>query len=107
ILAWSTAIEQNSKEIEAKVTSARHTAAAINGSVAGIGQSLASILTTLRTTQAAAGEINASTRGINATVAALLPVTKAIDDGIRRSNQGIEDALREVVLIRADIGNIL
>ena len=107
ILAGSTTIEQNSKEIEGKVTSARDTAADINGSVKGIGQSLASILATLRATQTAAGEINVSTRGINTAVAALLPVTKDIDTGIARANQGIIDALVEVGVIRADIGNIL
>ena len=107
ILAGSTAIERNSTEIEGKVVSARDTAAAINGSVKGIGQSLASILATLRATQAAAGEINVSTRGINTAVADLLPVTKEIDTGIGKANQGIIDALVEVVLIRADIGNIL
>jgi uncharacterized protein YoxC len=107
ILAGSTAIEHNSTEIEGKVVSARDTAAAIDGSVRGIGQSLASILATLRATQTAAGEINVSTRGINTAVANLLPVTKDIDTGIARANQGIVDALVEVELIRADIGNIL
>jgi uncharacterized protein YoxC len=107
ILAGTTTIEANSKEIEAKVVSARDTAAAINGSVKGIGDSLAGILATLRTTQGAAGEINVSTRGINTVVAALLPVTREIDAGIARANQGIIDALVEVKLIRADIGNIL
>jgi hypothetical protein len=107
ILAGSTTIERNSKEIEGKVVSARDTAAAINGSVKGIGQSLASILATLRATQTAAGEINVSTRGINTAVADLLPVTREIDTGIALANQGIVDALVEVELIRADIGNIL
>jgi uncharacterized protein YoxC len=107
ILAGTTTIEHNSEEIEGKVVSARDTAAAINGSVKGIGQSLASILATLRATQIAAGEINASTKGINSAVAELLPVTKAIDTGIGRANQGIVDALVEVEIIRADIANIL
>jgi hypothetical protein len=107
ILAGSATIEHNSKEIEGKVLSARDTAVAINGSVEGIGRSLASILATLRSTETAAGEINASNRGINTAMAALLPVTKAIDAGIARANQGIVEALREVVIIRADIGNIL
>jgi len=107
ILAGTTTIERNSKDIEGKVVSARDTAAAINGSVKGIGQSLADILATLRATQTAAGEINTSTRGINTAVADLLPVTKAIDTGIARANEGIAEALREVVVIRADIGNIL
>ena len=107
ILAGTTTIERNSKDIEGKVMSARDTAAAINGSVKAIGQSLADILATLRTTQAAAGEINTSNRGINTAMADLLPVTKAIDAGIARANQGIVEALREVVIIRADIGNIL
>ncbi len=106
ILAGTTTIERNSKEIEGKVVSARDTAAAINGSVKGIGQSLTDILATLRATQRAAGEINTSTRGINTAVADLLPVTKAIDAGIAQANQGIVEALREVVIIRADIGNI-
>jgi uncharacterized protein YoxC len=107
ILAGSTTIERNSAEIEGKVVSARDTAAAINGSVKGIGQSLAGILATLRETQTAAGDINVSTRGINAAVADLLPVTRDIDTGIGRANQGIVDALVEVELIRADIRNIL
>ena len=107
ILAGTTTIEGNSKEIEGTVVSARDTAAAINGSVKGIGQSLAGILATLRATQTSAGEINVSTKGINAAVAALLPVTKAIDAGIGRANQGIADALVEVGIIRDDIGNIL
>ena len=107
ILAGTTTIEHNSKEIEGKVVSARDTAAAINGSVKGIGQSLAGILATLRATQIAAGEINTSTRGINTAVAELLPVTKAIDTGIGRANQGIVDALVEVGIIRDDIANIL
>src|SRR5688572_8462586 len=58
ITAGVTTIERNSKEIEGTVLSARYTAAEINGSVKGIGQSLASILRTLRATQTAAGEIN-------------------------------------------------
>jgi len=107
ILAGTTTIESNSKEIESKVVSARDTAAAINGSVKGIGQSLASILATLRATQISAGEINGATKGINATVAELLPVTREIDTGIGRANQGIIDALVEVGIIRADIANIL
>jgi hypothetical protein len=107
ILAGSTTIEQNSKEIEGKVISARDTAASINGSVKGIGNSLASILATLRSTQTAAGQINTSTRGINAAAAALLPVTKEIDAGIGQSNRGIEEAARIVVGLQADSGNIL
>lgn len=107
ITADVTTIEQNSKEIEGKVLSARDTAVEISGSVKGIGQSLASILATLRATQAAAGEINTSTRGINRAMVDLLPVTKAIDAGIAQANQGIVEALREVVIIRADVGNIL
>jgi hypothetical protein len=107
ILAGTITIERNSKEIEGKVVSARDTAVDINGSVKGIGQSLAGILATLRATQTSAGEINTSTRGIHTAVADLLPVTKAIDAGIARANQGIVEALREVVIIRADIGNIL
>lgn len=107
ITAGVTTIEQNSKEIEAKVLSARDTAAEINGSVKGIGQSLASILATLRATQAAAAEINTSTRGINTAVVGLLPVTKEIDAGIGRANEGIVEALEHVKVIRADIGNIL
>jgi uncharacterized protein YoxC len=107
ILAGATAIEHNTKEIEGKVVTARDTAAGVNGSVNGIGQSLASILATLRATQTAAGEINASTRGINTAAAALLPVTKEIDTGIGQANQGIVDALVYLELLRADIGNIL
>jgi hypothetical protein len=107
ILAGTTTIERNSKEIEGKVVSARDTALAINGSVKGIGQSLASILTTLRTTQAAAGEINTSNRGINSAMADLLPVTKRIDAGIAKANQGIVEALGYLELFTADIGNIL
>ena len=107
ITAGVTAIDQNSREIEGKVLSARDTAAEINGSVKGIGQSLAAILATLRTTQAAAAEINTSTRGINTAVVDLLPVTKEIDAGIGRANQGIVEALDHVKVIRADIGNIL
>jgi hypothetical protein len=102
-----TAIEQNSKEIEAKVASARDTAVEINGSVGGIGQSLTSILATLRATQAAAAEINTSTRGINTAVVDMLPITREIDAGIGRANQGIVEALKHVAVIRADIGNIL
>jgi methyl-accepting chemotaxis protein len=107
ITAGVTTIEQNSREIEGKVLSARDTAAEINGSVKGIGQSLASILRTLRATQTAAGEINTSTRGINTAVVDLLPVTKEIDAGIGRANRGIVEALEHVKVIRADIGNIL
>jgi hypothetical protein len=107
ITAGVATIEQNSKEIEAKVLSARDTAAEINGSVKGIGQSLAGILATLRATQAAAVEINISTRGINTAVVELLPVTKEIDAGIGRANEGIVEALEHVEVIRADIGNIL
>jgi len=107
ITAGVTAIEQNSKEIEGKVVFARDTAAEINGSVKGIGQSLAAILATLRTTQAAAAEINTSTRGINTAVVDLLPVTKEIDAGIALANRGIVEALEHVKVIRADIGNIL
>lgn len=107
ITAGVTTIEQNSTAIEAKVLTARDTAAEINGSVKGIGQSLASILATLRTTQAAAAEINTSTRGIHTAVAGLLPVTKEIDTGIGRANQGIVEALDHVKVIRADIGSIL
>lgn len=107
ITAGVTTIEQNSTEIEAKVLSARDTAAEINGSVKGIGQSLAAILATLRATQAAAAEINTSTRGINTAVVDLLPVTKEIDAGIGRANKGIVEALEHVMVIRADIGNIL
>ncbi len=107
ILAGTTEIERNSREIEQKVVSARDTAAAISGSVKGIGQSLASILATLRTTQAAAGEINTSTRGINTVVADLLPVTKRIDSGIGKANDGIVEALGYLELFTADIGNIL
>lgn len=107
ILAGTATIERNSKEIEGKVVSARDTAVAINGSVKGIGQSLAGILATLRTTQTAAGEINASTRGINTAVADLLPVTKRIDAGIAKANQGIVEALGYLDLFTADIGNIL
>jgi uncharacterized protein YoxC len=107
ILAGSTTIERNSKEIEGKVVSARDTAGAINGSVKGIGKSLAGILATLRSTQKAAGEINTSTRGINAAAAALLPVTKEIDAGIGNSNRGIEEATKIVMALRGDIANIL
>jgi uncharacterized protein YoxC len=107
ILAGSTAIEGNSKQIEGKVVAARDTAAQINGSVKGIGRSLAGILATLRSTQTAAGEINASTKGINAAVASLLPVTREIDVGIAASNHGIGDAAVIVDALRADIGNIL
>ena len=107
ITAGVTTIERNSKEIEGKVLSARDTAAEINGSVKGIGQSLASILRTLQATQTAAGEINTSTRGINTAVVDLLPVTKEIDAGIGRANKGIVEALAHVEAIRGDIGNIL
>ena len=107
ILAGSTTIENNSKEIEGKVASARDTAAEIGGSVKSIGRSLADILAALRSTQVAAGEINTSTKGINAAVAGLLPVTKDIDAGIGRANKGIAEAGGYVDIIRADIGNIL
>jgi uncharacterized protein YoxC len=107
ILAGSTTIETNSKEIEGKVVAARDTAASINGSVKGIGRSLAGILATLRSTQKAAGEINASTKGFNAAVAELLPVTRDIDAGIGNANKGIAAAALIVVALRADIGNIL
>jgi uncharacterized protein YoxC len=107
ILAGSTTIETNSQAIEGKVVAARDTAASINGSVKGIGKSLASILATLRSTQKAAGEINTSTKGINAAVADLLPVTREIDAGIGNSNKGIAQAALIVVALRADIGNIL
>ena len=107
ILAGSTSIQTNSAAIEGKVVAARDTAAAINGSVKGIGKSLASILATLRSTQKAAGEINGSTNGINAAVAQLLPVTKEIDAGMGTSNQGIAAAALIVDALRADIGNIL
>jgi uncharacterized protein YoxC len=107
ILAGSTTIETNSQAIEGKVVAARDTAASINGSVKGIGKSLASILATLRSTQRAAGEINTSTKGINAAVADLLPVTREIDAGIGNSNKGIAEAALIVVALRADIGNIL
>jgi uncharacterized protein YoxC len=107
ILAGSTTIETNSGAIEGKVVAARDTAAQINGSVKGIGKSLANILATLRSTQKAAGEINTSTRGINAAVADLLPVTRDIDAGIGASNRGIGDAAVIVAALRADIGNIL
>lgn len=107
ITAGVTTIDRNSREIEAKVLTARATAGEIHGSVKGIGQSLATILATLRTTQAAAAEINTSTRGINTAVADLLPVTREIDTGIGRANQGIVEALEHVEIIRADIGSIL
>jgi uncharacterized protein YoxC len=107
ILAGSTTIETNSQAIEGKVVAARDTAASINGSVKGIGRSLAGILATLRSTQKAAGEINTSTKGINAAVADLLPVTREIDAGIGNSNKGIAQAALIVVALRADIGNIL
>jgi len=107
ILAGSTTIQTNSQAIEGKVVAARDTAASINGSVKGIGKSLASILATLRSTQKAAGEINTSTKGINAAVAELLPVTRDIDAGIGNSNKGIAEAALIVVALRADIGNIL
>jgi uncharacterized protein YoxC len=107
ITAGVTTIERNANEIEGTVLSARDTAAEINGSVKGIGQSLASILRTLRATQTAAGEINTSTRGINTAVVDLLPVTKEIDAGIGLANRGIVEALEHVNVIGADIGNIL
>jgi hypothetical protein len=107
ILAGSTTIQTNSQAIEGKVVSARDTAADINGSVKGIGRSLAAILATLRSTQTAAGQINRSTKGINAAVADLLNVTRDIDAGIGSSNRGIAEAAVIVDGIRADIGNIL
>ena len=107
ILAGTIAIERNSTEIEGKVIAARDTAAGINGSVKGIGQSITGILGTLRTTQTAAGEVNASTRGINAAVVDLLPVTRRIDAGIATANEGIVEALGYLELLRSDIGNIL
>jgi methyl-accepting chemotaxis protein len=107
ILAGTTTIERNSKEIEGKVVSARDTAAAIAHSVGSIGRSLGGILETLRATQTAAGEINGSTKGINASMAALLPVVQSIDAGIGSANRGIADAVTEVDAIRADVGNIL
>ena len=107
ILAGTTTIENNSKEIEGKVVSARDTAGAIGDSVGGIGRSVSSILATLRATQAAAGEINGSTKGINSAVTALLPVVENIDAGIGTANKGIAEAASYVDSIRADIGNIL
>ena len=107
ILAGSTTIENNSKEIESKVVSARDTAGAIGDSVGSIGKSLSSILATLRATQTAAGEINGSTKGISSAVAALLPVVRSIDTGIVSANKGIAEAATFVDAIRADIGNIL
>jgi len=107
ILDGTTTIERNSTDIEGKVVSARDTATAINGSVKGIGESLAAILATLRATQTAAGEINASTKGINASVGDLLPVTQRIDTGIGVANQGILEALGYLDLFTADIRNIL
>ncbi len=107
ILAGTATIERNSTEIEGKVVAARDTAAAINGSVKDIGQSLATILATLRATQSAAGQINASTRGINGVVADLLPVTKRIDAGIATANAGIVEALGYLELLRSDISNIV
>ena len=107
ILAGSTSIQNNSQAIEGDVVAARDTAAGINGSVKGIGKSLAGILATLRATQQAAAQINGSTKGINAAVADLLAVTKDIDAGIGSSNQGIAEAALIVDGIRTDIGNIL
>jgi ABC-type transporter Mla subunit MlaD len=107
ILAGTTTIERNSKEIEGKVVSARDTAVSIGNSVGSIGRSLAAILETLRATQTAAGEINGSTKGINAAIAALLPVVQSIDTGIGRANRGVAEAATFVDAIRADIGNIL
>lgn len=107
ILAGTTTIENNSKEIEGKVVSARDTAAAIGKSVGSIGSSLSSILATLRATQTSAGEINGSTKGINRAVAALLPVVRNIDAGIGTANKGIAEAATYVDAIRADVGNIL
>ncbi|HVW34072.1 MAG TPA: hypothetical protein VHL53_16165 [Acidimicrobiia bacterium] len=107
ILSGSTTIQSNSTAIEGQVVGAQGTAADINAAVKGIGRSLASILATLRTTQAAAGQINGSTKGINAAVAALLPVTQEIDRGIGASNVGIAAAADVVAALRADVGNIL
>jgi ABC-type transporter Mla subunit MlaD len=107
ILAGTTTIENNSKQIEGKVVSARDTAAAIGDSVGSIGSSLSSILATLRATQTSAGEINGSTKGINSAVAALLPVVRNIDAGIGTANKGIAEAATYVDAIRADVGNIL
>ena len=106
ILAGSTTIGRNTKEIEVKVGAARDTAAQINGQVKAIGPSLASILATLRATHMAAGEINASTRGINVAVGELLPVTREIDAGMGAANRGIEDAAAIVAALAADIRNI-
>jgi methyl-accepting chemotaxis protein len=107
ILAGSTTIQTNSEAIETTVVSARDTAADIDGSVKGIGRSLASILATLRSTQTAAAQINASTKGINAAVAQLLPVVQDIDAGMGAANRGIGAAGVIVDALRADIGNIL
>ncbi len=107
ILAGTTTIERNSKDIEGKVLAARNYATAIHGDVKAIGVSLAGILATLRATETAAGEINTSIRGINAAVAALLPVTQGIDSGIGAANRGVVEAAAFVVAIRADVGNIL
>jgi uncharacterized protein YoxC len=107
ILAGSTTIQTNSAAIEGKVVSARDTAAEINGSVKGIGKSLASILATLRSTRTAADQINGSTKGINAAVSDLIGVTREIDTGIGTSNMGIGAAAVIVDALRADIGNIL
>jgi methyl-accepting chemotaxis protein len=107
ILAGSTTIQTNSQAIEGKVVSARDTAGEINGSVKGIGKSLASILATLRSTRTAADQINGSTRGINAAASDLLTVSREIDAGIGTSNQGIGAAALIVDALRADIGNIL
>lgn len=107
ILAGSNTIQANSQAIQDTVVAASATAGEINGSVKGIGKSLASILATLRSTQTAAAQINASTKGINAAVAQLLPVVQEIDAGIGASNQGIGAAAVIVDALRADIGNIL
>jgi ABC-type transporter Mla subunit MlaD len=107
ILAGSTTIQTNSQAIQDTVLAAADTAGDINGSVKGIGRSLASILATLRSTQTAASQINASTKGINVAVGQLLPVVREIDAGIGASNQGIGAAAVIVDALRADVGNIL
>lgn len=107
ILAGSTTIGRNTEQIEGEVVAARDTAAAINGQVKDMGPSLAGILTTLRATQTAAGDINASTKAINASLAALLPVTREIDAGMGRANQGIGEAALIVAALAADISNIV
>ena len=107
ILASSGSIETQSKSIESSVLAARDTAGSINATAKSINSTVAGINTTLRSTRDAASEINASTKGINASIAALLPVTKGIDGGIGKSNQGIQAAYEIVLAIRADIGNLL